>query len=625
MGTATPKAAQASAVDELSHMKEVIAAMANEIAALKSFKGIKANKAEVFEGKKSTLQRYLTSMDMHLRINNLGSADPHDKVMFAGTYLKGPAFDWFEPYMRDFQVNEPKKQKPATKKIFGDYDEFKKQIFKAFGNPNLERTAQGKMDALYQGKMTIGEYTAKFHQIASNLSWNESALMSKYYGGLRGKTKDQLALIDDQPDTLDELIETASRIETRQNERWYEEQRHPGNWKGKNKPNRKDRDGDVEMQLNAAVGDNAQQGKKKFDGKCFKCNKQGHIARNCRSGKGNPGLAIHDSQIATIMTTEMPLLEAIMDWMFSDIIPNLDEKQYIQEPIWEELVQQIEEEQKKNPDREYPAELWEEALHAWEKTKSIKELQKIFAKHGISEEHGGRSMDPPREGLSQKTEADKSPTRVPLTNDKGREGHQGSDDEDSLLATEFHGKLAFRDDDEKAINIESNREYEKTPPGPLNNINEETEEESWDDEPCNCTPSKATCWEDSCETWQDHIIRCEKCRDWTFDECRIHGKVHIRIAEEYERLSNSKGLEFCNAGLGHVPNCACKHFTSTGDWTHQGLHWTLCFDRNCIEHLYQKAKNGWFPKHPRIIRVPKFECPYDNYGCKCLYVVAQGL
>ncbi|KAL4744231.1 hypothetical protein BDW72DRAFT_199834 [Aspergillus terricola var. indicus] len=136
---AKPAAAKVpTPTEEIEHMKGVIAALATELNNLKSFKGIKANKAESFEGKKSTLQSYLTSMDMQLRINNLSAADEHDKVMFAGTYLKGPAFDWFEPYMRDFQNNPAKQQKEMTKKIFGSYKEFKEQIFKAFGNPNLE-------------------------------------------------------------------------------------------------------------------------------------------------------------------------------------------------------------------------------------------------------------------------------------------------------------------------------------------------------------------------------------------------------------------------------------------------------------------------------------------------------
>lgn len=120
-----------------------------------------------------------------------------------------------------------------TKKIFGSYDKFKKQIFKAFGNPNLEQTAQGKIKALYQGKMTIREYTAKFYQLASHLTWNEPALMSWFYGGLWSKTKDQLALIDEQLEILDDLIETVSWIETCQNKRWFKEQCYSGRKKGK--------------------------------------------------------------------------------------------------------------------------------------------------------------------------------------------------------------------------------------------------------------------------------------------------------------------------------------------------------------------------------------------------------
>jgi hypothetical protein len=43
--------------------------------------------------------------------------------------------------------------------------------------------------------------------------------MAWFYRGLRSKTKDQLALIDEQPDMLNKLIKMVSRIETCQNKR----------------------------------------------------------------------------------------------------------------------------------------------------------------------------------------------------------------------------------------------------------------------------------------------------------------------------------------------------------------------------------------------------------------------
>jgi hypothetical protein len=29
-----------------------------------------------------------------------------DKVLFVTTYLTGPAFDWFEPFVRDYQIHD---------------------------------------------------------------------------------------------------------------------------------------------------------------------------------------------------------------------------------------------------------------------------------------------------------------------------------------------------------------------------------------------------------------------------------------------------------------------------------------------------------------------------------------
>lgn len=49
-----------------------------------------------------------------------------DKVLFATIYLMGPAFNWFELFIRDYQTNTVKKQDDNTKEIFASYAEFKK-------------------------------------------------------------------------------------------------------------------------------------------------------------------------------------------------------------------------------------------------------------------------------------------------------------------------------------------------------------------------------------------------------------------------------------------------------------------------------------------------------------------
>jgi len=48
---------------------------------MQSLKDIKIAKAEIFEDKRSTLRRYLTSMDIHIQINNLSNITESDKVL----------------------------------------------------------------------------------------------------------------------------------------------------------------------------------------------------------------------------------------------------------------------------------------------------------------------------------------------------------------------------------------------------------------------------------------------------------------------------------------------------------------------------------------------------------------
>ena len=51
-----------------------------------------------------------------------------DKVLFTTTYLSGPAFDWFEPIVWDYQENVIEQQDDTTQEIFGSFQEFKKHL-----------------------------------------------------------------------------------------------------------------------------------------------------------------------------------------------------------------------------------------------------------------------------------------------------------------------------------------------------------------------------------------------------------------------------------------------------------------------------------------------------------------
>lgn len=224
-----------------------------------------------------------------------------------------------------------------------------------------------------------------------------------------------------------------------------------------------------------------------------------------------------------------------------------------------------------------------------------------------------------------------SPISYP-EDDIPEDSSESTDYEDSSLIEPFHAQLAFQDDDKQAISHEDlNREQTKPCLDPYKEIKkqlsqmrkaneEETQrKDNQRDDLCSCTPSKATCWEESQYTWKEHIEMCKKCHEWTHRNCQIHGKSNKILATIYEQISNSNGHRLCNGQLGHVENCICTHYPGSGGYLHQEIHWTTCYDHGCEIHYLSKKINQWFPRTPGIAARAKLICPQGNPECNCAY------
>ena len=63
---------------------------------------VKVQPLESFDGTWNKLQAFMTQLDLYLCINWEKITKESNKVLFASTYLTGPAFDWFEPMLQDY-------------------------------------------------------------------------------------------------------------------------------------------------------------------------------------------------------------------------------------------------------------------------------------------------------------------------------------------------------------------------------------------------------------------------------------------------------------------------------------------------------------------------------------------
>ena len=103
------------------------------------------------------------------------------------------------------------KYTPEVKKVLEDIKEYITFFNKSYGDFDEVRTAELQLMATEQ-KGSVPEYLTRFTQYASRVTWDERAKMAQFYKGLKTNIKDVIA-IQKFPETVDDLIETATRLD----------------------------------------------------------------------------------------------------------------------------------------------------------------------------------------------------------------------------------------------------------------------------------------------------------------------------------------------------------------------------------------------------------------------------
>src|SRR5205814_6022011 len=156
---------------------------------------------ETFSGKED-LRIYLQQCELCFELQPSRYLTNYQKVGLILSYLRGPAAKWARPYLSNKNHDLRK-----------DLSNFTKALQEAFRYPDYELRAASDLRALKQTRSTA-KYAAEFQAISSNLSWNDDALYSQFYEGLKKTVKDEV--IKSPPKTLRELITLATRIDNHQ-------------------------------------------------------------------------------------------------------------------------------------------------------------------------------------------------------------------------------------------------------------------------------------------------------------------------------------------------------------------------------------------------------------------------
>jgi hypothetical protein len=98
-----------------------------------------ALRVDPYHGKRSELNVFLIQLKLVFKLNLTKFMDGPSKVMYAAMYLKGTAFAWFEPTMKNY-VDDATPDGDTTA-CFTYFVEFETRLRKVFRTINDERMA----------------------------------------------------------------------------------------------------------------------------------------------------------------------------------------------------------------------------------------------------------------------------------------------------------------------------------------------------------------------------------------------------------------------------------------------------------------------------------------------------
>lgn len=183
-----------------------------------------------FSGGQKDLGRFLAALHLKFQVEAKKFMTDEAKVGYAASLLRGAAESWFQPKLTRRVTDALGQEVPDTPKL-GTFAQFEFDIRTAFGDPDAKATADRAIMALRQ-QGNITKYTAEFRRLMADLTYNDAAYIPIYRRGLAEEIKDELARRDD-PDSLEDLISMATKIDSRLYARKMEKQgkgtaRHSG-------------------------------------------------------------------------------------------------------------------------------------------------------------------------------------------------------------------------------------------------------------------------------------------------------------------------------------------------------------------------------------------------------------
>ncbi len=181
----------------------------------------KAKEPDTFDGSDPRkLAAFILQCSLYFRNFPEDYREDDSKINFALSYLKGPAIEWFEPWLI-----EPDDFDEDPEWSY-DYSAFLSTLRTNYGNIDPIADAEEAIEALKMKETwKIIRYNTEFNRHAAKLQYPDSILKRRYYKGLAARIKDPISGMRIKPATYQEMRLAAQDFDARHWEREREKSR----------------------------------------------------------------------------------------------------------------------------------------------------------------------------------------------------------------------------------------------------------------------------------------------------------------------------------------------------------------------------------------------------------------
>ncbi|ETW77374.1 hypothetical protein HETIRDRAFT_167449 [Heterobasidion irregulare TC 32-1] len=250
----------------------------------------RGNKPKDFDGTRSKYREWIYECHMYILANPTKYDTDKDKTLMVLSYMReGTASLFAQKYYFDRELREYKPTE--TRKVWGTFKDFLKELAAAFKDESLEQKARQKLFTMRMGKRSADEFVTDYLMTAGESGFDLESTVDYFRRAIHPEILKQIYRLPDMPTTMDDWVKYTRRFDNQWRELQSIKSSVPSATVRSNNPFRYNSSNAPSSMNNSVVPmavdsvrttlTDEERNRLRMEGGCFYCRQKGHMANQC--------------------------------------------------------------------------------------------------------------------------------------------------------------------------------------------------------------------------------------------------------------------------------------------------------------------------------------------------------